>query len=438
MDILLIGNGFDQAHGLPTSYRDFLEFSQQVERIYTLYPGTTQQIYEDGFSKDWELHDALKKVLCDAFEKRKTLIRPPEDAVDAQDPEVKRMYLVNEMHGCLQNNPWLKYFVIRSKSTGRNWIDFEAEIKRVVQQLDDRGARSQGFIAIESLECGKDDIGVLFREVQRKLDHRFQKRALSADQFTVVLHTELERLIRALDIYIAGFVQEIPVERKNPNIEQLKPDCVLSFNYSNTYERVYGAGRTITYDYIHGKADLSRNERTCQLVLGIQEYLDDDRKNQDLLFLPFKKYFQRIYKSTDNTYLTWARQFREEEAFYQHNVQLFQAGEPILRPTVPSGRREITSLSSIPHEIHTIHIFGHSLDVTDGEVLRQLICNDNVQTIIFYHRRDEDDKSSLAKKIRNLIRIIGRDELIRRTGGPSQTIWFEPQALPDGDVQAQS
>ena len=119
-------------------------------------------------------------------------------------------------------------------------------------------------------------------------------------------------------------------------------------------------------------------------------------------------------------------------------MQLFQAGEPILRPTVPSRRRVIANLSSIPHEIHTLHIFGYSLDVTDGDVLRQLICNDNVQTIIFYHRRDEDDKSSLAKKIRNLIRIIGRDELIRRTGGPSQTIWFEPQALPDGDVQAQS
>ena len=183
MNILLIGNGFDQAHGLPTSYRDFLEFSQQVERIYTLYPGTTQQIYEDGFSKDWELHDALKKVLCDAFEKRKTLIRPPEDAVDAQDPEVKRMYLVNEMHGCLQNNPWLKYFVIRSKSTGRNWIDFEAEIKRVVQQLDDLGAMSDPRINFRSFECEDDDINGLSRNVYQKLKPKKLEELVPVDQF---------------------------------------------------------------------------------------------------------------------------------------------------------------------------------------------------------------------------------------------------------------
>lgn len=46
MNILLIGKGFDQAHGLPTSYKDFLEFSQQVERIYTLIPGSTRKTYE--------------------------------------------------------------------------------------------------------------------------------------------------------------------------------------------------------------------------------------------------------------------------------------------------------------------------------------------------------------------------------------------------------
>ncbi len=33
--ILLIGNGFDLAHGLPTSYKDFLDFCKMVER--TIY-----------------------------------------------------------------------------------------------------------------------------------------------------------------------------------------------------------------------------------------------------------------------------------------------------------------------------------------------------------------------------------------------------------------
>ena len=35
MNILVIGNGFDLAHGLPTGYPDFLEFCKRARRIYT-------------------------------------------------------------------------------------------------------------------------------------------------------------------------------------------------------------------------------------------------------------------------------------------------------------------------------------------------------------------------------------------------------------------
>ena len=80
---------------------------------------------------------------------------------------------------------------------------------------------------------------------------------------------------------------------------------------------------------------------------------------------------------------------------------------------------------------HTLYIYGHSLDITDRDVLKKLICNDNVKTKIFYHRKSEDDKSSLGKQIRNLIGIMGQDELIRRTGGTKKTIEFIPQALSE-------
>lgn len=33
MNILVIGNGFDLAHGLPTRYGDFLEFSIMIDNI---------------------------------------------------------------------------------------------------------------------------------------------------------------------------------------------------------------------------------------------------------------------------------------------------------------------------------------------------------------------------------------------------------------------
>ena len=35
MNVLIIGNGFDLARGLPTGYNDYLDFSKMVKRIYT-------------------------------------------------------------------------------------------------------------------------------------------------------------------------------------------------------------------------------------------------------------------------------------------------------------------------------------------------------------------------------------------------------------------
>lgn len=56
------------------------------------------------------------------------------------------------------------------------------------------------------------------------------------------------------------------------------------------------------------------------------------------------------------------------------------------------------------------------MDVTDKDILRDLILNDNVYTTIFY-----PDKDELGRKIANLVKVIGQDELIRRTGRSTKT-----------------
>ena len=71
---------------------------------------------------------------------------------------------------------------------------------------------------------------------------------------------------------------------------------------------------------------------------------------------------------------------------------------------------------------HKLYIFGHSLDITDKDVLRDLILNDNVYTTIYYL-----NKGVMGQQIANLVKVIGQDELIRRTGGSTKTIEFKLQ-----------
>ena len=195
-------------------------------------------------------------------------------------------------------------------------------------------------------------------------------------------------------------------------IQGVNPDCVLSFNYSNTYERLYGNAKKIEYNYIHGKADINNTVESNNMVLGIDEYLEPERMNKEIRFIAFKKYYQRIYKGTGCEYRDWIYKIKESA----------KSIESKLRNEYPV---QIPVVKFTNDARHKLYIFGHSLDITDQDILRELILNDNVHTTIFYM-----DKNDLKRKIANLVKVITQDELIRRTGGSTKTIFFELQKKP--------
>ena len=406
MNILIIGNGFDLAHGLPTKYDNFLDFCVKARKIYTFREDASLNDYKRDNIDNWNMNDYIKNALLETFDKRVCEKIPCDN--DNSELRVTTNTFLDELYTHIVDNTWLEYFLECRSSIGENWIDFEAEISKVIQVLDE---------AINIKKSGKE-LDKMLRENQEILIdvHKASKGSMknafknvkTLDNFAAFLDKELGRLIRALEIYIVEFVGKIPVTEKNVDIEKLNIDHVLSFNYSDTYERIYSKGKKVECDYIHGKADIGKNINTSNLVLGIDEYLDNDKKDKELGLLSFKKYYQRIYKSTGNRYLGWVDKIKDGYADY-------------LNPLSLSGEVEYPG--------HMLYIFGHSLDVTDQDVLRMFICNENVQTRIFYYRKNQEDKIELGKMIRNLILIMGQEELIRRTGGVHKTIEFVPQTL---------
>lgn len=393
MQILLIGNGFDLEHKLPTSYRNFLNFCDRASKIYTYDKGKLPSEYRQNCLDGWDIHVHMKDVLLDAFEKRNII----SDEVTTPNK------LLDELYACIRDNTWLQYFLNPTVHVGRNWIDFEAEISKVIQALEIGRDNTKRKNSITDIPPNAYTILFNLPKPSQSLTNIFEDLS-TIDAYANDLNADLQRLIRALEIYIAEFVHGISVPDRSADIEGLNPDHILSFNYSDTYERVYGIGKKIEYAYIHGKADSSRDVETCNLVLGIDEYLDDERKDKELEFLTFKKFYQRIYKSTDNNYLDWIDKIKDD-----YGANAASAG--------------------VKCPEHTLYIFGHSLDVTDRDVLKMLICNDNVQTKIYYYRKNDKDREVLGALIKNLIKLMGQDELLRRTGGVHKTIEFIPQSL---------
>lgn len=395
MDILVLGNGFDLAHELPTKYGEFLDFCKIVDKIYSANIDYSLEMFV-GMDIIPNMNPVFIKQLKTAFVDRRfsdnLVITSKNDNLDM-------------MYNQIKDNVWLQYFYrfkYRNKTGNikENWIDFETEISNVIKALDSNKSAAENndtkTLKKEIIDRIRDIVNnVTNNEKKPKCINGVFKNKETISNFADYLDTELKRLIRALEIYLSEFIGKLEILYRIPEIKELHPDKVLSFNYTNTYELLYGKDKNIEYDYIHGKASITNTAESNNMVLGINEYLADDRKDSDLEFITFKKYYQRIYKETGCKYMNWIDEIQGE---YDDHIQ-----KRNLKP-------------------HNLYIFGHSLDISDKDILKALLLTPNIHTTIFYL-----NKKVYGQQIKNLVGIIGQDELIRRTGGKTKTITFIQQ-----------
>lgn len=69
-----------------------------------------------------------------------------------------------------------------------------------------------------------------------------------------------------------------------------------------------------------------------------------------------------------------------------------------------------------------MYIFGHSLDVTDKDILREFILNEHVVTTIFFYNQE-----SYEREIANLVKVLGPTQLAKRMYGKDKSITFVKQ-----------
>lgn len=422
MNILVIGNGFDLAHKLPTRYNDFLGF---VERFLNII--NTPQILRQGELKNTE----------------KTVYKYIDHLI------FNEQQLCKELEQLVKDNIWIEYFLQNPMYQKENWIDFENEISKVIQSLDQDmffkdGEKSELSEKMQNLSNPflhkKYSKYTAATRTASALTHG-KGESITYKEIRDRLYNDLNKLIRALEIYLTDYVEKEECNCVLPDIqeivkenvkgadgeEQIKYCKVLSFNYTNTYERLYLDKQQIqnSIDYIHGKAKLFNTVENNNMVLGIDEYLTDERKDRETEFIAFKKFYQRIYKETGCKYKDWVETIREEyDDFLQEKERIINRANEYVGNDVQRmmHRLQASAVRDQKCKMHNVYIFGHSLDITDKDILRELILNENVYTTIFYLNRDV-----MGQQIANLVKIIGQDELIRRTGGKSKTIEFKQQ-----------
>lgn len=117
LNILIIGNGFDLAHNLQTTYIDFLKFIDAFNRF-----------------KDICKKESTKTAWGNAIVEDKKYILDLANLYD------KQKSVFEEIEKLISNNVWIEYFwkLYSERKTLKKdgWIDFESEISRIIQTLD--------------------------------------------------------------------------------------------------------------------------------------------------------------------------------------------------------------------------------------------------------------------------------------------------------------
>lgn len=385
--VLIIGNGFDLAHGLPTSYADFLEFAERFQAIYIREETVTLEEVRKDYIESWKGNEHIKRALLELFLKR--VLVPSEGDKDRTASCFQLGDdILDKMAENLQENIWFRYFCelhAENKIRGKNWIDFESEISTVIQWIDKKFPSLERFVreigARASAERPFDEKMNWFWRVC--LDLKVEQEE-TLEEFINRLYSDLERLTEALGTYLAMFVEKIHVEPIE-TIEAVEPDYVISFNYTHTYQNVYKKSMPVCY--IHGECGVKEKE-PCDMVIGIEQYLDMTERDSMTNMAIFKKFVQRIRKKNDRSYRDMHIAMKENYEFLNEHT-----------PFVTDGEGNIL-------ERATIFVYGHSLDVTDSDVLSEILGAEYASLVIFAKGRQAE-----GKLISNLIKLIGEENL---------------------------
>lgn len=395
MNILIIGNGFDLAHNLPTTYKDILKFLETIKTTST-WAGDEIASFIKKHICNYDAPDYVKTYIKDAFSTRRC---------NSNGIASNSNLLVQEIYDNLTDNVWYEYLLDvykEGKMKGINWIDFESEICSIVEQIDRFQENLSMPFDIQSSN-GNEKLEIFLSKLKFKtfienkyLDKSHKK---TYQDFLDKSYYDLRRFVRCMEIYLLDCVEKHVINILSQDIINIKADYVLCFNYTHTYKKLYDNSNKAEIHYLHGETQ--DNIDSNNMVLGINEYYSTYEKDQHTNYNIYKKFTQRVINETGFLYRKWIAQM-DDTTFRLRKHHIFGG----------NGTR-------LPNNVY---IFGHSLDITDKDIIKDFIDRNGVKTTIFFYNKQQQ-----TQQIANLIKMLGQDKFINMINSVPQRICFVQQ-----------
>lgn len=417
--IILVGNGFDKAHGMATSYREFMDdYWKNVGR--KIFDGSSFRSYQDDFIHFKIPGESYNLVIVwpeynngiDSYSKFKALI----DSCNI--PSIEFEFL-NE------------FFERLSEASLNKWVDVENEYYAALVEIlrDHEHNHSNEIPSLEKLNSDFAAVRKLLEKYLSRLEKTnaqmpfVQDKILSPlraqdiahshkmgltkhiqqriDKIDVELKREAKQGIELSDIYdiedfrngdIQNWVSKLRAieERGNrrqqirKSIEQLPPFLslpeeilILTFNYTDTVERYIPSSSLallphVECIYIHGRL----NDKSNPIIFGYGDELDTN--------------YKAIEDRNDNRYLEYIK------STGYHRTD---------------GYRRLLEFAESGY--FQIFIMGHSCGNSDRTLLNTLFEHSNCMSIKPFYHQISDEKDNYSDIVRNISRNFKDKQLMR-------------------------
>ncbi|WP_179354680.1 AbiH family protein [Winogradskyella vidalii] len=398
--IILLGNGFDLAHGMKTSYKSFID---------DYWSKTITEIQESTLDKPFE-NDEIKIKNSPSKRITKNTFQDLERGIkEYQTTLVFKNTFLKELTDKSYLNNWVdvenEYYVLLKKSYDKikfprndyNVKELNADFEKIKNKL------GEYLNAVE--KTFNDNLGGEHLRTKRIIGHKIYRpfklkdfseialnqkaefeyslikkdiEALAQDQISMDdLNEKNKKLISRIDLDNAlSSIRELLQSESAINFFDLIPDQTLFLNFNYTFtEKIYENPRefdqfnedkftSTEFVHIHGTTDSRDNN---DIIFGFGDELDDEYKS--------------IEKLNDNTYLENIKSINYLETDNYKKLLEF----------VNSGNFQI-------------FIFGHSCGISDRTMLNTIFEHDNCASIkLFFHQRSENN-DNYSDIIRNISR----------------------------------
>lgn len=385
--LVIIGNGFDLAHGLPTSYRNFIDDfwknfkdkckSEEYQNLiitHDQYNG-----YYNGVNQIENFNDFKVNLINYSDENRHSY--DLDNFICSQDRHIIFAF---------KND----FFKLINKKNSENWVDIENEyyyqLKKIVKSAskDVEGKNQKTIVLNEEFEQVKN---LLEKYLKDNVLNSFQLgnfKDLKGEIF------KFSNVIKPISIFSNEnkILEEFSKEDHTEITSQLNMEKLgmaetklffLNFNYTPTL-----------YRYLHnGKYNGNYNEKVETIINFIHGEIGNINENK--INFGFGDEMDDDYKAIENL----------DDNEYLRNFKSFQYLQN-------SNYKQLLDFVEGDQKFQ-VYIMGHSCGLSDRTMLNTIFEHPNCRSIkVFYHQR-EDGTDNYTEIIQNISRHFNKKKLMR-------------------------